>query len=219
MSGIESDVASFIKHLLETVGYPGIFLAMLIEGSGVPLPSEITMPLAGFLTTASQHFRFSLVWVIAIGTAGELAGGFIGYGIGRFGGRPLLERYGKWIMISPHDIDVGSARFDKYGGLVVLIGRLLPAVRSYISIVAGISEMDLRQFFVFSLIGSLVWCSVLAILGHQLGNNWTSISASTRPYEVPITAALAIAIVAYVAFRVFRHLSSGSADGEPARDV
>ena len=144
------------------------------------------MPLAGFLTTASQHYRFSLVWVIAIGTAGEVIGGFIGYGIGRFGGRPLLERYGKWIMISPHEIDVGSARFDKYGSWLVLVGRLLPAIRSYISIVAGMSEMDLRQFFIFSLIGSLAWCTVLTVLGHQLGNNWTSISAATRPYEVPI---------------------------------
>jgi membrane protein DedA with SNARE-associated domain len=115
-----------------------------------------------------------------------------------------LERYGKWIMISPHDIDQGAARFDKYGAGLVFVGRLLPAIRSYISIVAGISEMELHQFFIFSLLGSLVWCSVLAILGHQLGNNWSSISSAMRPYEVPITAGLALAVIAYIAYRYFR---------------
>ncbi len=198
----ETAIITFVKHLLETVGYPGIFLAMLIEGSGIPLPSEITMPFAGFLTTGA-HPKFQIPWVILAGTVAEVCGAGIGYAVGLFGGRPLLERYGKWVLISPEDVDKGSSWFDRFGSGIVLVARLLPAVRSYVSIAAGIAEMPLVPFFVFSLIGSLIWCTFLTILGHVLGDHWTRISNATRPFEVPIVVGVIVVLAAYLFYRHF----------------
>ncbi|HZT95924.1 MAG TPA: DedA family protein [Chloroflexota bacterium] len=200
MLSFETSIITFIKHLLDTVGYPGIFLAMLIEGSGIPLPSEITMPFAGFLTTGS-HPRFQVPWVIVVGTAAEVCGAGVGYAVGIFGGRPLLERYGKWILISPQDVDRGSAWFDRFGNGIVLVARLLPAVRSYVSIAAGIAEMPLPSFFAFSILGSLIWCTFLTILGRVLGDHWTRISNATRPFEVPIVVGVLVLLAAYLFYR------------------
>ncbi len=200
MGSIESAVLTFIKHLLETVGYPGIFLAMLVEGSGIPLPSEITMPFAGFLTV----HRFAVPWVIVVGTVAEVCGACIGYAIGYFGGRPLVESYGRYVMISHHDVDRFSAWFDRYGSAVILIGRLLPAVRSYVSIAGGVARMPLKPFLLFSVLGSLIWCTFLTILGRELGDHWTRISTATRPFEVPIVIGVLVLLVAYLIFRHFR---------------
>lgn len=212
MGGIETGIIDFVKQLLETVGYPGIFLAMLIEGSGIPLPSEITMPFAGFLTVHKSG-EFQIVWVIVVGTIGELAGGCIGYAVGMYGGRPLLERYGKFVMISPADVDRGSERFDRYGPIVVLIARLLPAIRSYISIAAGIAEMPFRSFLVFSLIGSAIWCTFLALLGRELGAHWSRISNATRPFDIPIVVGIIVVLAAYLFWRHFR--PGSHVDSEP----
>jgi membrane protein DedA with SNARE-associated domain len=198
---MEQHIITFIKDLLSTLGYPGVFVAMLIEGSGIPLPSEITMPFAGFLVSIG---RFTLIAAILVGTAGEVMGALVGYSIGLFGGRPLLERYGKWAMISPRDIDRGTAWFDRYGVWVVLVGRLLPAVRSYVSIPAGITRMPLVPFLLFSTIGSFVWCTVLTLLGRALGDHWKEISSATRPFEIPVIIALVVLILVYLVLRHFR---------------
>lgn len=203
MGSIETDIVTWIKHLLETVRYPGIFLAMLIEGSGIPLPSEITMPFSGFLTTG-HHAKFQVPWVIVVGTVGEVAGACVGYAIGVFGGRPLLERYGKWVMISPQDVDRGEAWFDRFGPVVVFIARLLPAVRSYVSIAAGITRMSLRSFVTYSVLGSLIWCTFLTILGRTLGDHWNRISNATRPFEAPIVIGVIVLLVLYLFWRHFR---------------
>lgn len=212
LTSLETSVVNWIKHLLQRVGYPGIFLAMLIEGSGIPLPSEITMPFAGFLTV---HGHFQVPWVIIVGTVGELCGACIGYAIGIFGGRPLLERYGRFVMISPRDVDRGSAWFDRFGPVVVFVARLLPAVRSYVSIPAGIAEMSLRPFLIFSLLGSLVWCTLLTILGRELGDHWQKISSATRPFDVPIVIGVLVLLAAYL---FWRHFRPGLAEREAVAD-
>jgi membrane protein DedA with SNARE-associated domain len=203
VSSIEADIVNWIKHLLDVLGYPGIYLAMLIEGSGIPLPSEITMPFAGFLTTG-HHPKFQAPWVIAVGTFGEFCGACVGYAVGFYGGRPLLERHGKWVMISPRDVDRGTAWFDRFGPVVVFVARLLPAVRSYVSIAAGIARMPLRPFLIFSLLGSLIWCTFLTILGRVLGDHWNKISNATRPFEVPIVIGVVVLLVLYLFWRHFR---------------
>jgi membrane protein DedA with SNARE-associated domain len=205
LTSIEADVASWIKHLLDVAGYPGIFLAMLIEGSGIPLPSEITMPFSGFLTTGA-HAKFQVPLVIIVGAAAEVCGAFIGYAIGFYGGRLLLERYGRYVFISPADIDRVTAWFDRFGSVVVFIARLLPAVRSYVSIAAGVGKMPLRSFFMFSVLGSVIWCTFLVILGRELGDHWNKISNATRPFEVPIAVGVLILLAAYL---FYRHYWSG----------
>jgi membrane protein DedA with SNARE-associated domain len=197
------NIVAAIKHLLETIGYPGIFLAMAIEGSGIPLPSEITMPFAGFLTVGSKHqaATFQIQWVIVVGAIAEVTGALVGYGVGLVGGRPLLERYGRLVMIHPQDIDRVEGWFDRFGAVVVFVARLLPAVRSYVSIAAGIGRMDIRSFVFWSILGSLAWCTFLALLGRQLGKNWQSISTAVRPFEIPLFAVVILAVAAYVLWR------------------
>lgn len=214
MGSIEADIVHWIEHLLRVAGYPGIFLAMLIEGSGIPLPSEITMPFSGFLTTG-KHPEFQTIAVILVGTLGEVVGACVGYAVGYFGGRPLLERYGKWVLISPADIDRGAAWFDRFGPVVVFIARLLPAVRSYVSIAAGIARMPLKPFLFFSILGSLAWCTLLTILGRVLGQHWNSISNATRPFEIPIVILVVVVLAAYL---FYRHFWSGRHETAPAVD-
>jgi len=175
---------------------------MLVEGSGIPLPSEITMPFSGFHTTGA-HPLFVLPLVIIVGTAGEVCGAVIGYGIGIFGGRPLVERYGRWVMISSHDVDKGTAWFERFGSVVVFIARLLPAVRSYVSIAAGIARMPIKPFLLYSLLGSVIWCTLLAVLGRVLGDHWKDISSATRPFEIPIVVGIVVLLAAYLFYRHF----------------
>ncbi|HEV3312549.1 MAG TPA: DedA family protein, partial [Chloroflexota bacterium] len=139
---------------------------------------------------------------------------FVGYGIGVFGGRPLLEQHGKWVMISPRDVDRGTDWFDRYGPVVVFIARLLPAVRSYVSIAAGIARMPIRPFFLFSVLGSIIWCTFLTILGRVLGDHWNRISNATRPFEVPIVIGVVVLLALYLFWRHFRpgsHVDSAPA--------
>lgn len=173
---------------------------MLVEGSGIPLPSEITMPFSGFL---AHKGTFIAPLVVVVGTVAEVCGAFIGYAVGSYGGRPLVDRYGKWVMISSHDVDTGTAWFERYGSVVVFIARLLPAVRSYVSIAAGIAEMPLRPFFIFSVLGSAIWCTFLTVLGYELGSHWKSISSATRPFEIPIVIGIVVLLAAYLFYRHF----------------
>jgi membrane protein DedA with SNARE-associated domain len=200
VSAFAADISNFITWLLQNMGYPGIFLAMLIEGSGIPLPSEITMPFSGYL---AHQGTFVLPLVIVVGTVAEVCGAFVGYAVGQYGGRPLVARYGKFVLISSHDIDRGTALFDRYGSIVVFIARLLPAVRSYVSIAAGITRMPLKPFFIFSLLGSAIWCTFLAVLGSELGSHWKDISSATRPFEIPIAVGIIVLLAAYLFYRHF----------------
>jgi len=126
--------------------------------------------------------------------------------VGFFGGRPLLESYGRWVMISPRDVERGTRWFDRFGPVVVFVARLLPAVRSYVSIAAGIARMPMGPFLLFSILGSVIWCTFLTILGRALGAHWKDISNATRPFEVPIVIGVIVLLVLYL---FWRHLWSG----------
>lgn len=202
MGGIESDLLSLIKNLLTTVGYPGVFLLMAIEGFGIPIPSELTMPFSGFLASSAGHNKFILAIAIAVGTIGEVTGGIVSYWIGYAGGRPVLARYGKVVLISEEELEKAEVWFKKYGDWVVLVTRLMPAVRSFIALPAGVVRMPFWRFLVYSFIGSAIWCTVLAVIGHALGNNWNSVSGQLRKYDVLIF----VIIVALVIFAVYKRL-------------
>lgn len=212
MSGLEAHLLTLVKDFLTTIGYPGIFLLMTIEGFGIPIPSELTMPFSGFLASAAGGDKFVLPAAIAVGAAGEVAGGIIAYVLGYFGGRPVLERYGRVVLLSPEELDRGETWFGKYGDWVVLVTRLLPAIRSFIALPAGVVRMPAWRFILFSALGSIVWCTVLALLGHALGQHWNSISTSLRKYDV----VLLVAVVVLIAFGIYKRVTAGRGEKTPA---
>jgi membrane protein DedA with SNARE-associated domain len=202
MAGIEAHILTFIKDLLGAVGYPGIFLLMAIEGFGIPIPSELTMPFSGFLASAAGGSKFQLPVVVLVGWAGEVAGGVVAYFLGYFGGRPVLNRYGRLVLLSPAELERGEIWFGKYGDWVVLVTRLLPAIRSFIALPAGVVRMPFWRFLIFSAIGSLIWTTALALIGHALGQHWESVSAGIRKYDVVIGVVIVLLILAAVYKRV-----------------
>lgn len=202
MSGIEEHLLTFVKNFLSAAGYPGVFVLMAIEGFGIPIPSELTMPFSGFLSSSAGANKFVLPAAVVIGTAGEVAGGVVAYFVGYFGGRPAIRRYGRFVLISDEELEKGESWFGRYGDWIVLVTRLLPAVRSFIAFPAGVVRMPFWRFLAYSAVGSLVWCAVLAIVGHSLGQHWASVSTGLRRYDVLIV----VLIVALIAFALFQRL-------------
>jgi len=210
MAGLEAHILTFVKNVLTAIGYPGVFALMAIEGFGIPIPSELTMPFSGFLASAAGGSKFVLPLVIVVGAAGEVAGGVVAYFLGYYGGRPVLARYGHIVLLSEEELQKGEGWFSRYGDWIVLVTRLLPAIRSFIALPAGVVRMPFWRFLLYSAIGSAVWCTVLAIIGHALGQNWQSVSSSLRRYDVVIV----VVVVALIAFAVYKRL----AGGRPKRD-
>lgn len=161
----------FITHVISVAGYSGIVALMGIESACIPLPSEIIMPFAGYLVYLG---RFNIFWAATAGALGCNVGSAIAYWIGARGGRPLVERYGNWVLMSHHDLDRMTAFFDKYGSITVLIARLMPIVRTFIAFPAGIAKMPQLRFHIYTFAGSWPWCFVLAYAGQRLGAAWHS---------------------------------------------
>ncbi len=162
-------LAGFTTVIIVTMGYPGIALLMAIESACVPLPSELIMPFAGYLVSQG-HFN---MWAVA--TAGAIGcnlGSIVGYEFGKRGGRPLALKYGRFILIDTHDIDKAEHFFARYGDKAVLIGRLLPVIRTFIAFPAGVARMPYLRFHIFTFVGSWPWCLGLAWVGMKLGTAW-----------------------------------------------
>jgi membrane protein DedA with SNARE-associated domain len=164
-------LASFIIAVISAGGYAGIALLMGIESACIPLPSEIIMPFAGYLVHTGQ---LNLFWVATAGAIGCNLGSIPAYWLGAWGGRPAVERFGKYILLSRHDLDRTEHFFQKFGGITVLLGRLLPVVRTFIALPAGIARMNQARFHLYTFIGSWPWCYILAYVGMKLGAGWDS---------------------------------------------
>ena len=176
---------------------------MAIESACIPLPSELIMPLAGWILIKDQSLPAIYTLVAgAYGALGCVIGSVIAYAVGMWGGRPFLEKYGKYVLISRHDLDLTDRWFNRYGSWSIFISRLLPVVRTFISLPAGISRMHFGKFLVYTFIGSFIWCAGLAYGGYQLGEHWEQIRVIMRPFD-PLIAAI---IIALIAFYVYRHL-------------
>ena len=160
-------ITGFISHL----GYAGVALLMAIESACIPLPSEIIMPFAGYLVYLG---RFQLLWVATAGAIGCNIGSAIAYWIGAWGGRPALERFGRYILLNEHDLDRATNFFTRYGGITVFFGRLLPVVRTFIALPAGIARMPQLRFHIYTFAGSWPWCYALAYFGMKLGSAWNT---------------------------------------------
>jgi membrane protein DedA with SNARE-associated domain len=174
---------------------------MMAEATGIPLPSEIILPFSGYLVFKGE---LSFILVCLTGAVGDLAGSYIAYQIGLKGGRPLLEKYGKWVLISKHDIDLAEKWFKKYGKITVFFSRFLPVVRTYSSFPAGISEMNLSIFTLYTFIGALIWSVILTWVGFKLGQNWHTFGNYFRQFDLLI----GIVIVILIGLYIYRHLKN-----------
>ena len=191
-------VTNFIIHTISALGYPGVALLMAIQTIAIPMPSEVIIPFAGFLASTG---RFNL-WIIALaGGIGSVVGGSIAYYIGFKGGRPLVEKYGKAILISEHDLNIADKFFGRFGYWAAFFGQLLPVVRSFISFPAGISRVPYKKFVLFTFIGSFIWCLVLGFVGMKLGENWSSLRDVFKKFDVVIV----VVIVIFIVWWVWRH--------------
>ena len=192
-------LAQFVTTVVGAIGYSGIFLMMFAESCGILMPSEVIMPFSGFLV-ASGQMNF---WLVAIiGALGNLGGSLLAYWIGYRGGRPLIEKYGKYILISKHDLNLADRWFSKHGEVTVLFGRFLPVVRTFISFPAGIAKMDLKKFSLFTLLGALPWSILFTYLGVKLGGNWELIRTKLHNFDL----AIAVLIVVFVGLYIYRHI-------------
>ncbi|MBI4278395.1 MAG: DedA family protein [Armatimonadetes bacterium] len=203
VSTIAARVSAFIIDVISAMGYAGVVLLMALESAGIPLPSEIIMPFSGYLALTG---RFTLRGAALAGAAGCVLGGLGAYWVARVGGRSVLERYGRYLLISKHDLDVAERWFLRYADPVAFIGRLLPVIRTYISFPAGMAGMDLRRFILYSFLGSWIWTYWLAWVGWKLGERWDSLRHTFEKFDV----AIAVLLVAGAAWWVRRHLGRDS---------
>jgi membrane protein DedA with SNARE-associated domain len=162
-------LVQFVTHVITAGGYAGVVALMGIESACIPLPSEIIMPFAGYVVYLGHA---NLWWTATAGALGCNLGSVIAYWIGAKGGRPLVERYGKWVLMSHHDLDRMTFFFDRYGSITVLLARLLPVVRTFIAFPAGIAKMPQLRFHIYTFVGSWPWCLGLAYAGMKLGQSW-----------------------------------------------
>ncbi len=162
-------LSGFIVLTISTLGYSGIVLLMAIESACIPLPSEIIMPFSGYLVSTGQMN----LWGVAIaGAAGCVLGSLVAYWVGMYGGRPLIEKYGRYVLVSRHDLDIADRWFARYGEIIIFVSRLLPAIRTFIAFPAGVARMNLNRFIIYTFAGSLPWCLGLAYVGQKLGEKW-----------------------------------------------
>ncbi len=207
MQAIEHQIVEFLTHLLQTIGWPGVIGIMTLESANIPIPSEVTMPLAGWMLVQARGLTvWDALWQGGLfGAIGCTIGSVLNYALGAWGGRPLLRRYGKWIMVHEEDLERADKWFGRWGDWAAFISRLLPIVRTFISFPAGVTKMNFGRFAVLSFVGSFIWCSLLALGGFFLGSNWETLRNAMRPFDIPI----AIAIVAAVGYYIYRHVQKG----------
>lgn len=189
---------TIMMDFIAAVGYLGIFLLMTLESMCLPVPSEVVMPFGGWLAFDGRLNAFG---VVMAGTLGCTAGSVIAYYIGFYGGRPLVKRFGRYVLLREVHLDAAERWFNKYGDLAVFGSRLLPVIRTFISLPAGIAKMNFPRFVVFSFVGSLIWCFLLTYIGYYLGANWQTIEQYYLPIAILVLVSFSILVVWYFAFR------------------
>jgi membrane protein DedA with SNARE-associated domain len=195
----------FVTHAIGSGGYVGIAALMGIESACIPLPSEIILPFAGYLIYLG---RFNLLWVATVGAIGCNLGSLIGYWIGAVGGRPLVERYGKWVLMNHHDLDRMTRFFEKYGSVTVLLSRMLPVVRTFIAFPAGIAKMSQLRFHLYTFLGSWPWCFTLAYVGMKLGEKWHTDPRFHQAFH-RFHAGVEVVLLAAIVWFVWSHIRRG----------
>jgi membrane protein DedA with SNARE-associated domain len=207
LAALEALIVPFLESLYTTFGYAGVVVAMAIESAAIPVPSEIILPFAGWMVSRGlpeplTGTAWSYWGAVAAGVIGNTLGSLLSYALGRSGGRPLLERYGTYVLIGRHDLDLADRWFARWGEATVLFSRMLPIVRTFISVPAGVARMPLWRFTVFSLIGAVPWVMLLVWGGFVLGESWPRIKDALRGLDYLVAAA----ILLLVGLFVWRHV-------------
>lgn len=187
------ELARFVKQIVLDLGYPGLFVLIVLESTMVPVPSLLVMPFAGFLASQGD---FSLPAILAINSAGALTGSSLSYWLGAAGGKPLLLRYGKYVFVRARDIEKTEQYFARHGGKTIFIGRFLPVVRHLISIPAGIARMPLPSFLTLTFLGATLWGGGLMIVGYELGSRWESVANKLKRVDLAIAVGVVLVILA-----------------------
>lgn len=190
-----AELGSFVITMISKFGYTGILITMAIESACIPLPSEIIMPFSGYLVSTGQ---FSMLGVTMAGAIGNVLGSLVAYYVGVWGGRPFVERYGPYLLVSRRDLEMADRWFLKYGEAAVLISRMLPVVRTFISLPAGIVRMNVPKFVLFSFIGAVPWCYLLAYIGLKLGERWDGLHEYFHHLDVVIGMVLVLGFVYFL---------------------
>ena len=209
---MEQHILDFIRNVYQSIGWPGVVLLMAIESACIPLPSEIIMPLAGWMLIGAGRWEFIFVAGL-FGAFGNVIGSAVSYWVGAHGGRPFLKRYGKYLLITEHEIDNADKWFARYGDRAAFFSRLLPAVRTFISLPAGIARTPKLRFYIFTFAGSLIWSTLLAYGGYLLGSNYEAIRRVMRPFDIPII----MFVLALAAYFVWKRIKSIRAAKNPAK--
>lgn len=195
-------LSSFIIATISTLGYTGIVLLMAIESACIPLPSEIIMPFSGYLVSRGEMN----LWAVGVaGAVGCVLGSWVAYYAGMYGGRPFIEKYGRYILLSRHDLDLADRWFAKYGELIVFTARLLPAIRTFIAFPAGVARMNMTRFTIYTFAGSLPWCLGLAYVGQKLGEQWDK-DETLKTWFHRFDFLIGIAGLLLVGWWVWRHI-------------
>ncbi|GBE10926.1 inner membrane protein YabI [bacterium BMS3Bbin12] len=197
LTGMAGVILATITHL----GYTGIVLLMAVESACIPLPSEIILPFSGYLV-----YQGTLnLWGVGIaGAVGCVLGSLVAYYAGARGGRPALERYGRYLLISRHDLELADRWFQRHGDITIFVARLLPVVRTFIALPAGVARMNLPRFIAYTFAGSLLWSLGLAWIGLKLGEHWDTLGGYFHRFDALIAGTLLLAAAWYVR----RHLRS-----------
>ncbi len=202
----------WLEHVITTYlgeyGYLAVFVLMVLESACIPIPSEVTMVFGGFLVSRGD---LSFFWVAMIGTIANVIGSWLAYWVGYVGGRPLINRWGKYVLLREHELDRAHDWFERRGELAVFVSRLLPVIRTFISLPAGVARMNFWKFTLYTFLGCLPWTFALTWAGYLLGDNWETFLR----YGEPITWAIAVITLAVITWWVIRRIRARRAEERP----
>ena len=206
--GITEAIVNFIVSFIGSTGYISVAVLMMLESTFMPIPSEAVMPFAGFLI---EEGKFSFPGVIFFSTMGSIVRSLISYYIGAWGGRPFIDKFGRYILLDRHHLDLTENYFKRYGDITILVCRFIPVVRHLISIPAGIGRMNLLKFIIFTILGAGAWNAILAYAGYLLKSNWTEIMKYSHIADIIVIVAI-VAVICYYAYSLYKH-SRGKGEG------
>jgi len=213
----EEAIIHFLSNLFQTIDWAGVVVIMTLESANIPIPSEVTMPLAGWLLVQDQggSLLHAILLGGILGGLGCTIGSVLSYALGYYGGRPLVEKYGKYIMVNTQDLARADNWFKRWGDWTAFLSRLLPIVRTFISFPAGVTRVRFWSFSLLTFSGSFLWCAALAAGGWYFGSRWEELRAIMRPFDIPI----AIVILAGMGYYIYRHVTHGMRRHEEAKPV
>jgi membrane protein DedA with SNARE-associated domain len=219
LASISESLVNVAWHFVRDAGLPAVFVLMVAESACVPIPSEATMLFAGFAVAdpgaSAAHHHLTLVGIVAAGVVGNLVGSWIAYGVGRAGRLELIERHGHWLHIQPRHIAWADRWFARYGAPAIFFSRMLPIVRTFISLPAGVAKMPFVRFTLLTLAGCVPWVLGLGIAGEAVGNEWKSVRKGFDYVDYAVVALVVIAIV----YALIRRRRRGADTGDPAPDA